>query len=91
MNEISYSKSQNNFINKTLLYMAIGLIITFAVGYFISTNVSMMMLIYSNSAFVIGIIVVELALVVLLSRKINKLSVQAALGQYLLSTVSSPS
>lgn len=83
MNEISYSKSQNNFINKTLLYMAIGLIITFAVGYFISTSVSMMMLIYSNSAFVIGIIVVELALVVLLSRKINKLSVQAAFAMFI--------
>ena len=42
MNELSYSKSENNFINKTLLYMSIGLIITFAVSYFISTNISMM-------------------------------------------------
>jgi len=63
--------------------MAIGLIITFAVGYFISTNISMMLLIYSNPAFVIGIIVVELALVVLLSRKINKLSVQAAFAMFI--------
>jgi FtsH-binding integral membrane protein len=83
MNEISYSKSENNFINKTLLYMAIGLIITFAVGYFISTNFSMMMIIYSNPTFFIGVIIAELALVVVLSRKINKLSTQSAFAMFI--------
>jgi FtsH-binding integral membrane protein len=83
MNEISYSKSENNFINKTLLYMSIGLIITFAVSYFISTNISMMMVIYSNPTLFIGIIIAELALVVVLSRKINKLSAQAAFAMFI--------
>lgn len=83
MHEISYSKSENNFINKTLLYMAIGLIITFAVGYFVSTNLSMMMLIYSNPAFFIGVVIIELSLVVILSRKISKLSIQGALAMFI--------
>jgi len=63
--------------------MALGLIITFAVGYYISSSISMMALIYSNPALTIGIVIIELALVVVLSRKIDKLSTKAALSLFI--------
>lgn len=83
MSEVSFQKSESKFINKTLLYMALGLIITFAVSYLISTNLDAVYFIYFNSGVVIGLTIIELALVVILTRALSKMSTKTAIAMFI--------
>lgn len=74
-----YVKSENNFISKTLLIMALGLFVTFAMAvgtqFYIQSNLS-------DFPRILPIMLVasllELGIVWYLSRRINKLSITAA-------------
>lgn len=88
MNELSFARSETKFINKTFLYMALGLIITFGVGYFVSSTQFMYILLsQSPVGITIGLAVIEFALVVFLSRRINKMSVQTAATSFIVYSV----
>lgn len=62
----------NNLLSKSFLWMAIGLLITFATGYIISTNENMLLNVFGGSFWVW--IVLELVLVVVLSLLVLKMS-----------------
>ncbi|NLZ48985.1 MAG: Bax inhibitor-1/YccA family protein [Clostridiales bacterium] len=74
-----YVKSESNFISKTLLIMALGLLVTFA------TAVGTQLLITSNENYLIKILpfifvamILEVVVVWNLSRRIDRLSISAA-------------
>lgn len=73
--ENSYIKSQNNFISKTMLTMALGLLVTFvtaiAVPQFISIDILAGPIIFVAFA-------AEVIIVIYLSRRIERLSIEAA-------------
>lgn len=77
-NTYDYDRSQSNFINKTLLQMAIGLFITFIVGFFVSMSPAVAGLVYSNRFTVIVLAGIELAIVVMLSGRLEKMSYSSA-------------
>lgn len=81
-NELSYTKSQAGFISKTFLYMALGLFVTFGVGYLVSTSEAAIRMLYFNPAILFVIAGVELVLVFVLGRNIEKMSVQTALTMF---------
>lgn len=63
----------NNVMKKVFLWMAIGLLITFATGYYVASNENMVYNIFTNGLhFVLAI--VELVLVIVLSARINKMN-----------------
>lgn len=78
VNEQAYQKSESKFINKTLFQMGVGLTITFIVAYLVSTNVTLLSIVFSSSVSWLAFLFVELALVRYLTRNIEKLSVNAA-------------
>lgn len=82
-NEMTYAKSQASFISKTFLYMALGLFVTFGIGYFVSQSDFVFDMIYSNPAIIFVACGVELVLVWVLGRNINKMSVQTALTMFI--------
>lgn len=84
MTGLTYEKSQGKFINKTLLYMSLGLIITFVTAILmISTGIAIEMY-YALQGGIFIIAVIELGLVVYISRRINKITASKAMGLFLL-------
>ena len=69
----------NEIFRKVYQYMALGLIITAFTAYFTASSPSVLRILFSSSAPLIVIAIVELALVIILSAMINKLSTGAAL------------
>ena len=63
--------------SKMFLWMFLGLIVTFGVGYYLSMNETMMYNLFSGYKYMI-VWVVELIVVIVLSARINKLSVWTA-------------
>ena len=59
----------NNTLSKSFLWMAIGLLVTFATGYVVSINENMLMNIFDGSAYIIFIIL-EFILVLVLSARV---------------------
>ncbi|WP_040327463.1 Bax inhibitor-1/YccA family protein [Clostridium ihumii] len=84
MTNISYKKSENKFISKTFLYMAMGLVLTFAVAYLVSINPFFINLIYSNGMILFTVCAIEIGLVVIINRKLEDISSKAALALFLL-------
>lgn len=62
---------------KIFLWMFLGLLITFGVGYFVSLNENMMYNLFSGYKYIV-VWIVELVVVIVLSARINKLSVMTA-------------
>ena len=62
----------NKLISKVFLWMFVGLMVTFATGFFISTNEKMLLTVFSTGAYIIFALV-ELILVIVLSARIRKL------------------
>lgn len=62
----------NKLISKVFLWMFVGLMVTFATGFFISTNERMLLTVFSTGVYIIFAIV-ELILVIVLSARIRKL------------------
>lgn len=77
--ERSFAQSQINFINKTLLNMAVGLFITFLAAYGSSYLIG-----YTSYGLILIAAVAEIAIVIYLSARINKLSPSAARGWFFL-------
>ena len=63
----------NKLLSKSFLWMFIGLLVTFATGYFVSTNYNMVQAIYDSSLYWIFIIL-EFALVIFFSIRVRKMS-----------------
>ena len=59
----------NNVLSKSFLWMAIGLLVTFATGYVVSINENMLMNVFGGSGYVIFIII-EFLLVIILSARV---------------------
>lgn len=87
MSELSYTKSESGFINRTFIYMAIGLIITFVIGFLVSQSEELAAIVLAKPTVAIGLAVVELALVFILSRRINKMSASSALMMFFLYSI----
>ena len=68
---------QNKVLSKSFLWMMLGLLVTFVTGYFVSNNEMMLYNIFTNSFYIIFIIV-ELALAVFLSTRIFKMQTNTA-------------
>ncbi len=64
----------NNVFKKVYMWMFIGLLLTFATGYFVSTNENMVYKIYSTSLYWV-LAVVEIVLVIVLSARIGKMNI----------------
>lgn len=64
----------NNVFKKVYMWMFIGLLLTFATGYFVSTNENMVYKIYSTSLYWV-LAVIEILLVIVLSARIGKMNI----------------
>ena len=89
--EKSFAKSQVNFMGRTLLHMGLGLLVTFILAY-----LTPMLINQISYAYIIGAAVLEVGLVIYLTRRINKMStakatfwfyVYAALNGFTLSVI----
>lgn len=63
----------SDILKKVFLWMAVGLLITFATGYIVSVNPNMIERIFSSSIYII-LAIIELALVIILSARITKMN-----------------
>lgn len=72
----------NEFISKVFKWFGIGLLITFVVAYIVSTNNSLINLIFSGSSYII-ILIAELVLAIWLSTRIHKMSPTSAKIMYI--------
>lgn len=63
---------KNNY-SKVFMWMFIGLLVTFATGYFVSTNERMLISIFSSSIYFF-LIIAELVVVIFLSARLHKMS-----------------
>ena len=68
---------KNKLMSKSFLWMFIGLLTTFATGYFVAHNESMLISIFSGYAYFIFAIV-EIALVIFLSARVHKMKTTTA-------------
>lgn len=73
----------NKIFAKIFLWMFLGLMLTFGVAYYISTQDNIVYNLFSNSKYLI-IWIIEIVVVVVLSARINKLSVMSARILFLL-------
>ena len=73
---------KNNY-SKVFMWMFIGLLVTFATGYFVSTNENMVMSIFSGGIYWI-LVIAELAVVIFLSARLHKMSITTAKISFIL-------
>lgn len=72
---------QNNY-SKVFMWMFIGLLVTFATGYFVSTNENMLLAVFSDWYFFL--VIAELAVVIFLTARIHKMSETTAKISFIL-------
>lgn len=75
----------NQVLSKVFIWMFVGLALTFGVGYYVSTNNTMLYNIFSDGKFIIFAIV-EIIMAIVLSARINKMSTMSSIILYLLYT-----
>ena len=85
--QLGIKSYQAVFITKVYNWMALALFITGLVAYFTATTPSLMTAILGSKILFFGLIIGELALVIYLTRSINKLSRNTAIGAFLLYSV----
>lgn len=73
---------KNQFLSKVFQWFGIGLLVTFALAYLVSTNIYLLSFIFSNSGYII-ITLLELFLAIWLSARIRKMSSRNAKILYL--------
>lgn len=73
---------KNNY-SKVFMWMFIGLLVTFATGYFVSTNERMLISIFSSSIYFF-LIIAELVVVIFLSARLHKMSETTAKISFIL-------
>ncbi|WBW97536.1 Bax inhibitor-1/YccA family protein [Oceanirhabdus sp. W0125-5] len=79
-NDVTYKKSESNFINKTFMYMGMALLITFVTAFITANSQTMLNIIFSNRMIPFVLFGAEILIVVSMGRKINKLSREQMLG-----------
>ena len=85
--QLGIKSYQAVFITKVYNWMALALFVTGLVAYFTATTPSLMTAILGSKILFFGLIIGELALVIYLTRSINKLSRNTAIGAFLLYSV----
>ncbi len=83
----SFLDSYSTLIRKVYLWMTLALTVTGLTSYYVATSPSMMYAIFSNSILFYGLMIAEVALVVILSARIEKLSFPVAAGMFTLYSV----
>jgi uncharacterized protein len=73
-----YERSRADFISRVMTHMGIGLLITFVVAYLTAGSDVILSLVFRSSFNLIILMIVEIGLVMYLSRRIDKLSFAAA-------------
>jgi hypothetical protein len=73
----------NEFIRSVYNWMAIGLALTGFVAFYVSTNETLIRLIFGNQLLFFGLIIGELALVFTLSARVAKMSASTATGLFM--------
>lgn len=63
---------KNNFLSKVFGWFGLGLLITFIVAYFTSTNLALLSFIFNSSAYII-ILILEIVLAIWLTTRIRKM------------------
>jgi uncharacterized protein len=74
----------NSFVRSVYNWMAIGLALTGFVAFYVSSNESLMRLIFGNQLIFFGLIIGQLALVFSLSARVHKMQASTATGLFLL-------
>ena len=73
---------ENEFFSKVFKWFGIGLLVTFLVGFLVSTNTSLLYFIFSGSTYLI-IFVLEIVICIWLSAKIHSMDANLAKGLYI--------
>jgi len=74
----------NEFIRSVYNWMGIGLALTGFVAYFVSNNAQIQNLIFGNKLVFFGLIIAELALVYIISARVNKIQASTATSLFIL-------
>jgi hypothetical protein len=70
-------ENDNSLFSKIFMWMFIGLAITFGVGYYISSDLNLILKIFQNSTYLI-IAIAEVVIAIILGARINKMSPMTA-------------
>lgn len=73
---------KNEFLSKVFRWFGLGLLVTFLVAFYVSTNIYLLSLIFSGMGYII-IILLELGLAIWLSTRIHKMKSSTAKAIYL--------
>src|SRR5699024_337971 len=76
--------AQANYISKVYIWMALALSVTGLCAYYVASTPSLVQTIIGNQILFFGLIIAELALVVYLSARINKISSETAVIMFLI-------
>ena len=74
----------NEFIRSVYNWMGIGLALTGFIAYFVSNNAQIQNLIFGNKLVFFGLIIAELALVYIISARVNKIQASTATSLFVL-------
>lgn len=74
----------NSFIRSVYNWMAIGLALTGFIAYYVSTNETLLRLIFGNQLIFFGLIIGELALVFTISARVHKMQASTATSLFVL-------
>ena len=74
----------NEFIRSVYNWMGIGLALTGFIAYFVSNNEQIQSLIFGNKLVFFGLIIAELALVYIISARVNKIQASTATSLFIL-------
>ena len=74
----------NEFIRSVYNWMGIGLALTGFIAYFVSNNAQIQNLIFGNKLVFFGLIIAELALVYVISARVNKIQASTATSLFIL-------
>ena len=84
---LSREKSEvlvNEFVRSVYNWMAVGLVLTGVVAWYVSSSESMIQMIYGNSFVLIGLILVELALVFSIAGMVHRMSAGVATSLFVI-------
>ncbi|NLN64055.1 MAG: Bax inhibitor-1/YccA family protein [Clostridiaceae bacterium] len=85
--DVEVQQGLNAYISKVFMWMFIGLAVTAFVAFTISNSYSIMVFLINNTLLFFGLLIGELILVSVLSRRIMKMQFQVAFGMFLLYAV----
>lgn len=76
--ERTLERSREDFISKVMTHMGLGLFITFITAYFTYSSYLLQRLIFSSDYVFIGLLIAEILMVIILSRKVVDMSIATA-------------